>query len=63
VSARTYYHEQIRCRLDSAPTQQFAALQEAIGMALEDEQQNGGFSFEDDEFGQLPALFYRVVTH
>src|ERR1039458_1428250 len=24
---RTYFHERIRCRLDSAPTKQFAALQ------------------------------------
>src|ERR1039458_3545904 len=26
---RTYFHERIRCRLDSAPTKQFAALQDS----------------------------------
>jgi hypothetical protein len=35
---------------------------EAIGVALEDEQQSGDFSFEDDQSDKLPARYYRVVT-
>jgi hypothetical protein len=35
---------------------------EAIGVALEDEQERGNFSFEDDQFDELPTRYYRVVT-
>ena len=35
---------------------------EAIGMAMEDEQQNGDFSFEDEQSDEFPARYYRVVT-
>jgi len=35
---------------------------QAIGVAVEDKQQNGEFSFEDGQSLQLPVLYYRVVT-
>ena len=35
---------------------------EAIGTALEDEQQSGDFSFEDDPSDESSARYYRVVT-
>jgi hypothetical protein len=35
---------------------------EAIGVAVEDEQQSGDFSFEDDRPDELAACYYRVVT-
>ena len=35
---------------------------ESLGAALEDEQQSGDFSFEDDQFEELPVRYYRVVT-
>jgi arylsulfate sulfotransferase len=35
---------------------------EAIGVAVEDEQQSGEFSFEDDQSDGLAACYYRVVT-
>ena len=34
----------------------------AIGVALEDEQQNGDFSFQDDQSEEFPARCYRIVT-
>jgi hypothetical protein len=33
-----------------------------IGVALEDEQQSGNFSFQEDEAGDGPGRYYRVVT-
>ena len=33
-----------------------------LGLALEDEQQGGDYYFEDDQPGELPARYYRVVT-
>ena len=35
---------------------------EAIGVASEDEEQRGDFSFEDDKVGGSSACYYRVVT-
>ena len=35
---------------------------EQLGTAVEDEQQDGLFSFEDAEFGGLGQCYYRVVT-
>jgi hypothetical protein len=33
-----------------------------LGVAVEDEQDKGEFSFQDDESGDSPAQYYRVVT-
>jgi hypothetical protein len=35
---------------------------ETIGVAVEDEQQSGDFSFEDDQSNEPVACYYRVVT-
>ena len=35
---------------------------EALGVALESEQQNGNFDFQDLQSGEVPARYYRVVT-
>ena len=35
---------------------------EDIGAPLEDEEQSGNFSFEDDQPGEGPARYYRVIT-
>ena len=35
---------------------------EAIGVALEDEEQSGDFYFQDDQSDEIPARYYRVVT-
>jgi hypothetical protein len=35
---------------------------EAIGAAIEDEQQSGNFSFEDDQSDEPAARYYRVLT-
>lgn len=34
----------------------------AIGVALEDEQESGDFTFNDDQSSELPVRYYRVVT-
>jgi hypothetical protein len=35
---------------------------ETLGTPSEDEQQNGDYTFEDDQPNESPAHYYRVVT-